>query len=104
MSALLQHLDRAHRALLDGQPQDCAAALADFEAAFEQAEPEPDVAQRCRQRLDGLGRLTKAALEGVADARACIDSAIAGAARLDTYDREGRREERRIHSGRERRY
>ena len=104
MSALLAHLDTAQAALLDGRPQDCAAALAAFEAAFERTPPEPGLAERCRERLDGLGRLTRAALQGVADARACIDAAIAGAARLDTYDRDGRREERRVLSGREHRF
>lgn len=104
MTALLRHLEAARQALLDGCAGACAEALAAFEAAFAAAPPDPAEALRCRDRLTALGRLTQAALTGVADARACIEGAIAGAARLDTYGRDGRREERRVLASRERRF
>lgn len=104
MSALLRHLEAAREALLDGRPTACAEALAAFEATFAAAPPEPAEATRCRARLAALGGLTQAALAGLADARACIEGAVAGAGRLDTYARDGRREERRVQPGREHRF
>lgn len=104
MTAILAHLDTARDALLDGHPAACAEALAAFEAAFTAAPPGPAEAEHCRDRLAALGRLTQAALAGLADARACIEGAAAAAARLDTYARDGRREERRVLPGREHRF
>lgn len=104
MTALLNHLDAARQALLDGRPDACAVALARFETAFSAAPPEAADAERCRARLSALGRMTQAALAGLADARACIEDAVASATRLDTYASDGRREERRVLPGREHRF
>lgn len=100
----LEHLEAARRALLNAEPKACAEALANFEAAFAAAPPGPTEAQACRDRLTALGRLTQAALAGIADARACIADAVAAAGRLDTYGPDGRREARRILSHPERRF
>ena len=71
-----RHLAQARAALVEGRPGDCALALAAFEAAIERQPPSPETLARVRQDLGVLGRLTRAALDGVAEARAQLARAL----------------------------
>ena len=96
------HLADARKALVEGRPNDCAQALALFEAAVDTAEI-PDVAH-LQSELAALGRLTQAALDGVADARDCLVRAVREAGRLSTYAADGQREDRDLRQSPPRRY
>lgn|GEM_PF-6497055 len=98
------HLASARAALVEGRPGDCAEALAAFEAAIEQEGLPTEEAIRAQAELAALGRLTQAALEGVAEARAQIEGAVRAASRLSTYAADGQRQDRDLRQNAPRRY
>lgn len=98
------HLADARRALVEGRPQDCAQALAAFEAAVDLATAPPEDMAHLQAELVALGLLTRAALDGVADARDCLVRAVREAGRLSTYAADGQREDRDLRQSAPRRY
>ena len=94
MSAHLDRLEAARRALMSADPQLCAAEITAFEAICADDPPQSDVLQQCQARLRSLATLSLACAEGVADACRGLQDALAAAGRLTTYDAAGLRASR----------
>lgn len=94
MSAHLDRLEAARRALLAADPMLCAAEVAAFEALCAADPPQGPAIADCRARLAGLAAMATACAEGVAAACEGLRDALAAAGRLTTYDASGARASR----------
>lgn len=96
MSAL-NNLIRARKALIAGQPDLAHAAICAFQDTHQNLSDSD--AGTARLLLTELAGLAEAGQAGIADARACVAGALAGATGVATYDSRGQRS----HAGTDRR-